>query len=314
MKILHQTKALADETRLRLLGILSHHELNVGEIVQALDMGQSRISRHLKILMDAGFVVCKRNGLWAFYSTVKHASSQALLEAVLQGLESVPEHEQDLQKAALVLQDRRQSTISFFDELAADWAKMSRDILGDLDLNALILEHLARCGIKDHQGVVADLGCGPGHMLGLLAQQAQQVIGVDSSSRMLEAAARLLPDHAPVSLRLGDLEHLPLRDDEVDAAIMSLVLHHLPAPQAGLLEMGRIICPGGQCIVADFVTHNNESMRTRYGDRWFGFVPEDLSGWIHEAGFTHIHTQKFTVNLGLELIVATAQSPKNDYK
>ncbi len=308
MKILHQFKALADETRLRLLGILAHHELNVGEIVQALNMGQSRISRHLKILMDAGFVVCKRNGLWAFYSTAKDDSSQGLLEAVLTGLTEVPEHKEDLQNAIQVLQDRRQSTISFFDELALDWSKMSQDILGDFNLNALILDHLALCGLTDQHGVVADLGCGPGIMLGLLAQQAQEVIGVDSSARMLEAAAKLLPDQAFVSLRLGDLEHLPLRDDEVDAAIMSLVLHHLPAPRAGVLEMARIVRPGGQGIIADFATHDNESMRSRYGDRWFGFSPADLHAWMQEAGFEHIHIQTFSVNLDLQLLVATAQS------
>ena len=183
MHLLTQTKALADETRLRLLGVLSRHELNVGEIVQVMDMGQSRISRHLKILMDAGFVVCKRNGLWAFYVTASGNGSQALLRAVLDGLAGVPEHELDLQRAARVQEERRSSTTRFFDGLAADWKRMSREILGGFDLGGTILGQL------NGSRTVVDLGCGPGILLESLAQVAEHVIGVDNSSRMLEAAA-----------------------------------------------------------------------------------------------------------------------------
>lgn len=306
MKLLAQTKALADETRLRLLGVLARYELNVGEIVQVMDMGQSRISRHLKILVDAGFVTYQRNGLWAFYSAQDKHTAPPLLQAVLDELCEFPEHQRDLDKAEQVLLDRRQSTTRFFDEVAADWIKMSRDIVGDFDLNQTILSHLAHTGVANQSGVVADLGCGPGLMLGLLADQAQHTIGVDNSPRMLEAAARLLPDSTAISLRLGDLEHLPLRDAEADAAIMSLVLHHLAAPQAGLAEMGRILRPGGQAVVVDFVSHNNESMRTLYGDRWLGFSSSDLDVWLNRAGFNAIACQQIPVNLGLNLLILTA--------
>ena len=305
MHLLTQTKALADETRLRLLGVLARHELNVGEIVQVMGMGQSRISRHLKILMDAGFVVCKRDGLWAFYMTASGNGAQALLRAVLEGLSSVPEHDHDLEGAAQVLADRRQSTARFFDELAADWTRMSREILGELDLGRTILGHLG------DPGTVVDLGCGPGLMLGHLAGRAGQVIGVDNSARMLEAAAKLVPEGPAVSLRIGDLEHLPLRDAEADTAIMSLVLHHLAAPQAGITEMGRVLRPGGQAIVVDFSSHANETMRTRYGDRWLGFAPDDLDAWLRQAGFSTLERECFPVNMGLNLIVLTARREEN---
>lgn len=307
MKLLTQTKALADDTRLRLLGVLSRHELNVGEIVQVMGMGQSRISRHLKILMDAGFVVCKRNGLWAFYATAAGNGAQALLGAVLEGLRDVPEHERDLKSADAVLQERRQSTVRFFDELAADWIRMSHEILGEFDLSAVILDHLARSGITAQRGVVADLGCGPGLMLGLMAGQASQVIGVDNSSRMLDAAAKHLPEGQDVSLRIGDLEHLPLRDGEADAAVMSLVLHHLASPQAGLAETGRVLRPGGQLILADFLSHDNETMRLRYGDRWLGFAATDLDTWLRRAGFQDVAACVYEVNMGLQLQVVTAR-------
>lgn len=113
MKLLLQTKALADETRLRLLGVLARYELNVGEIVQVMDMGQSRISRHLKILVDAGFLTYQRNGLWAFYSAQDKRTATPLLQAVVDELCELPEHQRDLDKAEQVLLDRRQSTARF---------------------------------------------------------------------------------------------------------------------------------------------------------------------------------------------------------
>lgn len=301
MHLLTQTKALADETRLRLLGILARHELNVGEIVQVMGMGQSRISRHLKILMDAGFVVCKRDGLWAFYSTVANNGAGALLQAVLDGLSKMPEHALDLEGVTRVLSERRQSTTRFFDGLAADWTRMSQEILGNFDLARHLL------GALQEFETVVDLGCGPGLLLGTLAEQAHHVIGVDNSARMLEAAGALLPENSRVSLRIGDLEHLPLRDGEADAAVMSLVLHHLASPGAGIVEMGRVVRPGGRAVLAEFQLHDNETLRSRYGDRWLGFSPDDLWRWLEQAGFRTQTCERHPINLGLTLIVITAK-------
>ena len=156
-------------------------------------------------------------------------------------------------------------------------------------------------------GTVVDLGCGPGLLLGHLAGAAERVIGVDNSSRMLDAAAKLLPDGPEFSLRIGDLEHLPLRDGEADAAIMSMVLHHLAAPQDGIAEMGRVVRPGGQAVLADFLLHDNEALRTRYGDRWLGFSLDDLRTWLERAGFHELACEHHPVNLGLTLMVITAR-------
>jgi ArsR family transcriptional regulator len=305
MKLLTQTKALADETRLRLLGVLATHELNVGEIVQVMDMGQSRISRHLKILMDAGLVVCQRHGLWAFYSASASNGARSLLAAVLEGLKGLSEHRMDLDAAAQVLNDRRLSTTRFFDGIASDWNRLSRELLGDFELGPAIMSRLAASDTPS--GTVVDLGCGPGLLLGHLAGAAERVIGVDNSSRMLDAAAKLLPDGPEFSLRIGDLEHLPLRDGEADAAIMSMVLHHLAAPQDGIAEMGRVVRPGGQAVLADFLLHDNEALRTRYGDRWLGFSPDDLHGWLERAGFQELACERYPVNMGLTLMVITAR-------
>jgi ArsR family transcriptional regulator len=305
MKLLHQTKALADETRLRLLGLLASHELNVGEIVQVMGMGQSRVSRHLKILTDAGLVACQRHGLWAFYSASAANGSRSLLAAVLEGLAGLPEHKADLDAAAQILSERRRSTTRFFDGVASDWKRLSREMLGDFELGPAIMGSLAASGAQ--VGTVVDLGCGPGLLMGHLAEAANRVIGVDNSPRMLEAAAKLLPEGPEISLRIGDLEHLPLRDGEADAAVMSLVLHHLAAPQAGIAEMGRVVRPGGHAVLADFQLHDNEALRSLYGDRWLGFSPADLQGWMERAGFREVACQRHAVNLGLTLLVITAR-------
>ena len=305
MKLLTRTKALADETRLRLLGVLARHELNVGEIVQVMGMGQSRISRHLKILMDAGLVSCQRHGLWAFYSASASNGTRALLSAVLEGLEGLPEHRADLDAVARVLSERKQSTTRFFDAVASDWNRLSREMLGDFELGQAIRGCLTASGCE--VGTVVDLGCGPGLLMGHLAGAVRQVIGVDNSPRMLDAASKLLPEGPGVSLRIGDLEHLPLRDGEADAAVMSLVLHHLAAPQAGIAEMGRVVRPGGQAVLADFVLHDNETLRSRYGDRWLGFSPDDLRHWLERAGFQELSCRRHPVNLGLTLMVVTAR-------
>lgn len=305
MLLLTQTKALADETRLRLLGVLAHHELNVGEIVQVLGMGQSRISRHLKILMDAGLVSCQRHGLWAFYSADSGNGSRVLLQAVLEGLQGLSEHRGDLENAAQILNERKRSTVRFFDEIASDWNRLSREMLGDFDLGPAIESRLESAGVLP--GTIVDLGCGPGLLLGHLAGITGRIIGVDNSPRMLEAASKLLPGGSGISLRIGDLEHLPLRDGEADAAIMSLVLHHLASPQAGVAELGRVVKPGGLAVLADFLPHDNETLRTRYGDRWLGFSPADLAVWLERSGFQDFACEHHPVNLGLTLMVVTAR-------
>jgi ArsR family transcriptional regulator len=243
--------------------------------------------------------------LWAFYSSSAANESRALLSAIREELKELPEHRQDLERAAQVLNDRRLLTARFFDGIASDWDRLSREMLGDFALGPTIVKRLAASGMKKR--TVVDLGCGPGLLLRHLAGAAGHVIGVDNSPRMLEATAKLLPEGPEVSLRIGDLEHLPLRDGEADAAIMSLVLHHLAAPQDGIAEMGRVVRPGGQAVLADFLLHGNETLRTRYGDRWLGFSPDDLSLWLERAGFGDLACERHPVNLGLTLLVITAR-------
>lgn len=289
-------KALADETRLRLVRLLIRFELNVGEIVAVLGMGQSRISRHLRILVESGLLSARRDGLWVFY----HAAQSPLLTALAPFLAECGPSE-DLDRAVGTLDQRTRETRRFFDAIAGDWQAMRREVLGDLDLEGLILARLPACP------AIADLGCGSGELLPALTAKAPRVIGVDGAPAMLELARRRVG--AGVSLRVGELEHLPLADQEANAAVVSLTLHHLSDPASGLREAGRVLASGGLLVVVDFMKHDSELMRSRFGDRWLGFEPEEIQSWLEQAGFQVRSMEQYTVKLGLSLVLYLAARP-----
>jgi ArsR family transcriptional regulator len=273
-------KALADSTRLRLMQIARHFELSVNEIVDIMAMGQSRISRHLKILAEAGLMRARRDGLWTFYAAADTREAARLLEAIASLLDGRGEFAADRKRAARLLADRTLASRRFFDTVAEDWGEMKRRIIGEASLDRMIAKHLPPCE------VVADLGCGSGDLLEMLQRHAKLVIGVDRSPRMLrEARQRFSHAASPVELRLGELEHLPLREAEADAAVINMVLHHLPEPEKGIAEAHRVLPPGGTLLVVDLRAHHDESLRTRYHDRWLGFEETAVEDWLGRLGF-----------------------------
>lgn len=287
-------KALADETRLRLVRVLYDYELNVNELVAVLGMGQSRISRHLKILADNGLVSSRRDGLWVFYTAAHDSPSMRFVDTLRQLFPDAEAEQSDLAAAARALEDRTKATTRFFDAISDKWDKLSREILGDLDLSSEIEKRLPGCGTS------VDLGCGTGRLLDVLRMKSDYVIGVDSSSKMLDTAKHRIHDNgAKVSLRIGALEHLPVRDAEADCVVTSLVFHHLSEPRRGVAEAARILKNGGVFIIADYVKHQRETMRSRYGDRWLGFEREEMDSWLDDYGFDVEESTEFPVNEGL---------------
>jgi len=271
-------KALADETRLRLVRILARHELSVGEIVTVLDMGQSRVSRHLGILVGCGLLASRREGAWTFYRAATADPEAAFLAGLAPWL-AVAGPEADLAAVAAVLRERRLETRRFFNAIAPDWTALRREVLGGLDPAELVVEVM-----PDAVSRAVDLGCGPGELLPVLAGRAGSVIGVDSSPSMLALAERRTAG-LPVSVRMGELEHLPMADGEADFAVICLTLHHLPDPAAALAEARRVLSAAGRLVIVDFAAHEDESMRRRFGDRWLGFSREKLAQWLGLAGF-----------------------------
>ncbi|MCU0847170.1 MAG: metalloregulator ArsR/SmtB family transcription factor [Spirochaetes bacterium] len=279
MKLINLFKAVSDETRFRLLNLLSRHELNVNEIVDLMGMGQSRISRHLKILTEGGLLKSRKDGLWVFYSAVDEGNGRRILDAILPIIGSEREMSDDLRRLEDFLKEGSRIKERFFDELAPDWDRVKGEITGGLDLAGEVVSRIRECG------TAADLGCGTGHLLPCLKKKAGRVIGVDKSPRMLEEArARLSSNGSGIELRLGELEHLPMRDGESDLAVINMVLHHLETPSEAINEAARVIKSGDSLVIVELDKHGNEEMRKRFGHRWLGFTVNEVSRWLAGAG------------------------------
>ena len=302
MDILKQLKALADATRLRLYVVLLKHELNVNELVQVMDMGQSRISRHLKVLTECSLLSSRRDGFFVYYRAPLSRDNQDLVQYLNRAVRTGSVYEGDLLRAEEVLEGRKQQTKLFFNRVAAHWQRLKNDILGDFDLSARVLE------ATPETGNLADLGCGTGELLPRFADKCRRVIGVDSSPEMLARARELVSGEGRnIELRLGELEHLPLGNGEVEVAVLNMVLHHVSLPAAGIQEAARVLQNQGLLLITDFAKHDQESIRKAYGGVWLGFSRQEMLHWLEDAGFDVERVQEYPVNHGLMIHVYIAR-------
>lgn len=280
--VLSTLKALADPVRLRLVAILAHGELTVQELTDILHMGQSRISRHLKILCDAGVLTAKRQGTWGYYRLASgntfFTGMRPLLEEQLSDL---PGRQDDLEGLTRILDERRRRTRAFFDAHARQWDVLAREVLPTAPYRDALLSAVPS------GGCLVEVGVGTGKLLMELRQRATMVIGIDNSAPMLaEAGRQMMLDGLPdVDLRLGDMAHLPIHDSGADTAVLNMVLHHAPQPLTVLAEAHRVLRPAGTLIIADLCRHEAEWARERLADQWLGFEMDELSAWLRQAGF-----------------------------
>ena len=278
-------KALADPSRLRLTAILLSGEFTVQELTAILGMGQSRISRHLKILAEAGILTVKRQGTWSYYRVgVDSPFFVAIRPAFEQQLATIPERQQDLSAVAAVLEERRKRSQVFFDRHARQWDDLARTLLP-------VPEYLPRLlALVPEGGIVVEIGVGTGGLLPALAAKAERVIGVDHSPAMLEEARRRVAESGlnDVELRLGEMTHLPLPDASADCAVLNMVLHHAADPAAVLAEIRRILLRSGILLIADLARHERETAREQLADQWLGFDEAELTSWLKEAGFGEV--------------------------
>jgi ArsR family transcriptional regulator len=280
--IFDRLSALADPTRSRLLLLLDRHELTVGELCAALQLPQSTVSRHLKTLADEGWVSVRAEGTSRRYVMPRSAldqSARGLWQLVRDQVSATPSARQDLARAERVLQERRTASQAFFSTTAGQWDRVRAELYGartDLAPLAALLEPSL---------VVGDLGCGTGQTTAALAPFVARVFAVDESEAMLTAARERVGDHDNVEVRAGRLEALPLDDDALDVAVLSLVLHFVVDPASVLREAARVLRPGGVLLVVDMEPHEREEYRATMGHLWLGFSAEQLGGWLNGAGF-----------------------------
>jgi ArsR family transcriptional regulator len=282
LPLLDSFSVLADHTRCRMLWLLDRQELTVGELGAVLQLPQSTVSRHLKMLADAGWVSSRRDGTSRYYalSTGRDGAGQSeLWELTRAQLTGRPGVEQDGRRLAQVLAKRSRASKRFFAEAAGEWDRLREELFGDgASSQALV-------ALLPDDWTVGDLGCGTGAVLTMLAPHVSGVVGVDASDEML-AAARHRTAHLPhVDLRQGALEALPVADGSLDAALMVLVLHHLPAPVPALVEARRVLRPGGRLLVVDMTAHEREEYRQQMGHVWLGFSDDHIRRLFEQAGF-----------------------------
>lgn len=283
LPIMDRLSALADATRGRLLFVLEQHELTVGELCAVLQLPQSTVSRHLKVLADDGWLTSRAEGTSRRYRLAQPDDpARRLWSVVRDSLAAAPGAAHDLQRLERVIADRRTRARDYFKGVAGEWDRVRQELFGGrADLLALL-------ALLDDRLVVGDLGCGTGALAEALAPAVARVIAVDESEAMLGAARARLEGVDNVELRAGAIEALPVDDGALDAAVLSLVLHYVPEPPRALAEAARALRAGGRLLVMDMLPHDREDMRLEMGHAWPGFDERQLAAWLGDAGFTKV--------------------------
>jgi len=273
---------LADTLRLRVLRLVEAAELSVGEVGQVLQLPQSTASRHLKSLSDAGWVARRNEGPASFYRLVPDELSpvsRGVWAAVRESAVTQGDAAEDSRRLTAVLAQRRMDSETFFGRVGADWSVLRGQLFGDTFTAGALL------GLLPSDWTVADLGCGTGEAAEVLAPVVRRVLAIDQSSSMLDAAKERLVGAKNVEYVEARLEELPLPASSVDAAVMVLVLHHMPEPVRVLREARRIVKPGGPVVVVDMVRHDRSDYRQSMGHRHLGFADANTSELFAAAGW-----------------------------
>ena len=278
-------EAAGEVTRLRLLALLAEAELTVSELVTILGQSQPRISRHLKLLVEAGLVERHREGAWAFFLIADRGAGAALARDIIARIDPAdPTRLADQARLSEVRRARAEQAARYFADHAPQWDRIR---------SLHVPEELVEAAIRDIVGqaplhAVLDLGTGTGRMLELVAPFADRAVGVDQSPAMLNVARARLERAGlrNAQLRQGDIYALPVERDFYDLVIIHQVLHFLDDPARAVREAGRALRPGGRLVVVDFAPHGHEFLREQHAHRRLGFSREEIETFMKDAGLT----------------------------
>lgn len=283
-------KAAGEPTRLRLLALCAHGELSVSELTQILSQSQPRVSRHLKLMVEAGLLTRIREGSLVFYR-IAHTDGSAHLARTLVDLmpEDDAELNRDLARLDMIRQKRAQLAENYFQENAAQWSKIRALHVPETDVENRLLEMVG----DERLEVFLDIGTGTGRILELFAGQIDHGIGLDLNSEMLAIARAQLEseDYRHIHIRKGDMYNMPLDDASVDLATLHLVLHYSLEPTAVLTEAARVLKPAGRLIIVDFAAHQEERLRTEHRHQRLGFSDAEILQAMENAGLSLVSTE-----------------------
>ena len=282
-------RALADATRLRIVALVRSMELSVGELAQVLGQSQPRVSRHVRILSDAGIVERRREGSWVFVA-MGDARTVAPLCVALDawaGEGAQARAEADAARLAAVRADRAANAAAWFEGNAGQWDAIRSLHVAEDQVEAAMAAVLGDEAVD----TLIDIGTGTGRMLELFAERARTAVGIDRSSEMLRLARAKLGDRANTELRQADLYDLPLADAAADLAILHNVLHFAQTPDAAIAEAARVLDAGGRLLIADFAPHAMEELRTRDAHARLGFSDDQMLGWFASANLSPVRIE-----------------------
>lgn len=312
-------RAIGEDTRLRLVALLRHGELTVTDLTEICGQSQPRISRHLKLLAEAGLVDRHREGAWVYFALVAEGPLRELVDGVLATVDPFdPLLTGDLDRLAGVRARRATAAQEYFARIAASW-----DHVRSLHAPDSVVESAILSAVADrHYPNLLDIGTGTGRMLELLAPHAGRLVGLDSSHSMLAVAraniARAELPTGQVELRQGDVYSMPFERASYDLIVIHQVLHYLDDPARAVAEAARLVTPGGRLLVVDFAPHELQSLQTEHNHRRLGFRADTLDGWLAQAGLRTVHADsiapteaggQLTVQLWLAELQDAAATP-----
>lgn len=307
--ITHRLAALSEPVRLRLCRVLEQEELSVGEAAHVVQLPQSTVSRHLKLLSDAGWLQKRSAGTSSMYRMVHDDlpdGSARVWTAVRDQVADELAFAEDARRLKQVVTERRTDTIAFFGRLAGEWDQLRHELFGDSFTSRALLAMLP------HDWTIADVGSGTGNAAELLARHVKEVICIDQSRPMLDAAAKRLADLDNVRFAEGSAEKLPLKASSVDAVTCLLVLHHIEDIDRVMKEFARVLRPGGIALIVDMHKHTRDEYRQQMGHAHLGFDADELRELCERAGFTPttiISQPTHPEARGPGLFVAVARKP-----
>lgn len=278
-------KAAAEPTRLRILLLLAAGELNVKDLTLILGQSQPRISRHLKLLVEAGLVERFREGSWVYFHISDRSAGGRLALQLVSGVAADDAGmRRDRERAEALKRERETAAQAFFEKHAADWDRIGALHVSESAVEAAMRDALGAGPFK----FFLDLGTGTGRTLDLFAESYARGLGIDVNQAMLAYARAKLAEggrtHAQV--RHGDIYALSIGDAQADAIVMHQVLHFLSDPSLAIREAARVLAPGGKLLIVDFAPHELEFLRETQAHERLGFTHEQVAGWMKDAGLT----------------------------
>lgn len=276
-------RAAGEPTRFRILALLAREELSVAELTRVLEQSQPRVSRHLKLLVEAGLVERFPDGAWVFYRLATHGAERALIDQTLSLLDL---HDaataRDAECLDAVRAERSRAAADYFARNAARWDELRSLYVSETDVEAAILAAAGRGPFRR----LVDLGTGAGRMLRLLGPHARSAVGLDLSQQMLNIARQATAGAglAHCELRHGDVFDTGLPTGGADLVVVHQVLHYLGDPAAAVAEAARLVAPDGKLLIVDFAPHGLEFLREAHQHRRLGFSDAEMGRWLKAAG------------------------------